>query len=179
MKGIVFTEFLEMVEAKFGYEMVDKILNESQLESNGAYTQVGTYSFGEMVQLITRLKHHTGIEVPVLLKAYGLYFFDFLKKNYPVFLNKEKSAFSFLNSIENHIHVEVKKLYPEAELPSFDVQTINPKQMEMVYRSERSMSAFAEGLIEKSLEYYKESGTISLEDISGDGKIVRFVICKN
>ena len=31
MKGIVFTEFLEMVELKFGLETVDKIIENSKL----------------------------------------------------------------------------------------------------------------------------------------------------
>jgi len=42
MKGIVFTEFLDLVEEKFGMEMVDKIITQSELESEGAYTAVGT-----------------------------------------------------------------------------------------------------------------------------------------
>ena len=36
MKGIVFTEFLEMVEEKYGYEVVDQIIEESKLPSGGA-----------------------------------------------------------------------------------------------------------------------------------------------
>ena len=55
MKGIVFTEFLELVEDKFGLEMVDKIISEAQLESNGTYTTIGTYSFSEMLQLLQNL----------------------------------------------------------------------------------------------------------------------------
>ena len=34
MKGIVFTEFLELVEDKFGLETVDEIINNSDLKSN-------------------------------------------------------------------------------------------------------------------------------------------------
>ena len=49
MKGIVFTEFLEMVETKFGLETVDNIIENSDLKSEGIYTSVGTYDFNEMV----------------------------------------------------------------------------------------------------------------------------------
>ena len=52
MKGIVFTEFLDLVESKFGLAMVDKIILQSQLESNGSYTSIGTYKFSEMLQLL-------------------------------------------------------------------------------------------------------------------------------
>lgn len=60
MKGIVFTEFLELVEDKFGLEMVDKIISSSELESGGIYTSVGTYSFSEMLQLLQHLSDNTG-----------------------------------------------------------------------------------------------------------------------
>ena len=42
MKGIIFTEFLDLVEEKFGLEMVDKIIEQSNLDSGGIYTSVGT-----------------------------------------------------------------------------------------------------------------------------------------
>ena len=55
MKGIIFTEFLEMVEEKFGYEVVDEIISKSELKSNGIYTSVGTYAREEMMVLVDHL----------------------------------------------------------------------------------------------------------------------------
>lgn len=49
MKGMIFTEFLEMVEEKFSMEMVDQILSESDLPSGGIYTSVGNYPHTEIV----------------------------------------------------------------------------------------------------------------------------------
>lgn len=43
MKGIVFTEFVDMVEAQFSADMVDDILDDAAPASGGAYTAVGTY----------------------------------------------------------------------------------------------------------------------------------------
>ena len=63
MKGIVFTEFLDLVEEKFGLEMVDDIINSSDLLSGGAYTSIGTYDFAEMHQLITHLSANTDIPI--------------------------------------------------------------------------------------------------------------------
>ncbi len=55
MKGIVFTEFLEMVEESFGFELADRIVVDSKLPSGAVYTAVGTYSHGEMLDLIHKL----------------------------------------------------------------------------------------------------------------------------
>ncbi|MFT4982342.1 MAG: hypothetical protein ACI9UR_002213, partial [Bacteroidia bacterium] len=41
MKGIVFTEFLELVEDKFGLEVVNQIIDGCELETDGVYTSVG------------------------------------------------------------------------------------------------------------------------------------------
>lgn len=42
MKGMVFTEFLEMVETKFSTDMVDSILNEANPASGGCL-YIGRY----------------------------------------------------------------------------------------------------------------------------------------
>ena len=43
MKGVVFTEFLEMVEQKFGMEMVNALIENNELSTDGVYSAVGTY----------------------------------------------------------------------------------------------------------------------------------------
>src|SRR5262245_35992633 len=52
MKGVVFTEFLEMVGAKFGEDMVDDVILACELPSGGAYTSVGTYDHQELFALV-------------------------------------------------------------------------------------------------------------------------------
>jgi hypothetical protein len=80
MKGIVFTEFLDLVEDKFGLEMVDKIINQSTLESKGIYTSIGTYSFSEMLQLLNHLSKNTNISIDNLLLVYAEHFFSVIIK---------------------------------------------------------------------------------------------------
>ncbi|MEO1262042.1 MAG: heme NO-binding domain-containing protein [Bacteroidota bacterium] len=178
MKGIVFEGFLQMVEENYGYKIVDQLLTENDLASGGIYTSVGTYDHREMVKLISTLGQKTGQNIPSLLKAFGLYFFGALKNGYPQFLEAAENAFDFLQSIENHIHVEVKKLYPDAELPSFKTKRIDPNTLEMIYQSERKMADFAEGLIEKSLEYYGENALVEKTNLDPDGSTVQFIISK-
>jgi hypothetical protein len=178
MKGIVFTEFLEMVEIKFGIETVDKIIHNSELETNGVYTSVGTYNFSEMVNLITNLSTETDINIPTLLHVYGLYFFDTLIKGHPNIFNYYKSAFSLLAGIEKHIHVHVRKIYPDAELPFFIVLYESDNKLILEYQSERAMYQFALGLMERTLEYYKESATIKKNLLNIDGTKVLFTLTK-
>lgn len=179
MKGIVFTEFLELVEDKFGLEMVDNIIANSNLESNGVYTAVGTYSFSEMLQLLQNLSDNTGISIDNLLLVYAEHFFGAIEDSYPGLLATYKDAIEMLSSIENHIHVEVKKIYPDAELPKFEVVEKTDKSLTMIYKSSRAMHHFGLGLMNKTFEHFNQTATIVLEKIKDDGTEVKFIINKN
>ncbi|MBJ2175406.1 heme NO-binding domain-containing protein [Aureibaculum sp. A20] len=179
MKGIVFTEFLDLVEDKFGLEMVDKIINESDLESNGAYTAVGTYSFSEMLQLLQHLSKNTGISIDDLLLVYAEHFFAVLADSYPGLIEKYNDPIEMLASIENHIHIEVRKIYPDAELPTFEILERTDNSLIMIYKSSRAMHYFGLGLMNKTFEHFNSSATIDLEKIKEDGTEVKFTIHKN
>lgn len=178
MKGIVFTEFLDLVEDKFGLEMVDRIISQSELESNGIYTAVGTYKFSEMLQLLQNLSTNTNIEIDDLLLVYAEHFFSVLEDSYAGLLSTYKDPIDMLASIENHIHVEVKKIYPDAELPTFLVESKTKNSLVMVYKSSRAMHHFGLGLMNKTFEHFNSKATILLEKIKEDGTEVKFIITK-
>ncbi|MCF2875161.1 MULTISPECIES: heme NO-binding domain-containing protein [Tenacibaculum] len=179
MKGIVFTEFLDLVESKFGLEMVDKIISQSELESGGAYTAIGTYRFSEMLQLLGNLSNNTGISTDNLLLVYGEHFFSVLEESYPGLLNTYTDPIELLASIENHIHVEVRKIYPKAELPTFIVEEKTKSSLILIYKSSRAMHHFGLGLMNKTFEYFNSTATIVLERTKKDGSEVKFIINKN
>jgi len=172
MKGIVFTEFLEMVEDKFGFDVVESVIEQSEdkLESKGVYTSVGTYSHHEIITLVVNLSKETNLEVPLLVHTFGKHLLGQFAKSHGAFFNEVNNTFDFLKSIDGHIHVEVKKLYPDAELPKFEAYHPNDdkNKLEMIYTSERSMGDLAAGLIEGSIEYFKEDISFTKENI-GDG----------
>jgi Haem-NO-binding len=178
MKGVIFTTFLEMVEDKFGYETVDTIIDNSDLPSGGVYTAVGTYSHHEIVNLVVELSKKTNIPIPTLLRVYGKHLFGILSTNYKMFVESSTNVFDFLANIENYIHVEVKKLYPDAELPRFETELVSDKQMMMMYYSDRKMADLAYGLMEGSIEYYKEAATIEMLPQNEEQSIVKFLITK-
>lgn len=178
MKGIVFTEFLEMVEKKFGYATVDAIIEESNLPSEGSYTSVGTYDYGEMVLLISNLSDKMNLPIPELLRSFGGYIFDTFLKSYPSFFERSENSFEFLESIDNHVHIEVKKLYPDAELPRFETNRVSDDTLEMIYSSTRKMGEFAIGLIEKTMAHYGEPMVMNSQILESDGSKIKFTITK-
>lgn len=178
MKGLVFREFLKMVEDEFGYETVDTIIEKSKVPSKGIYTSVGTYKAEEMFALVGQLSSEKGMPVDKLLFVFGKYLFTVFKRSYPQFFENKKNSFELLADVEGKIHVEVLKLYPEAELPTFDVEQISTSKMVMIYRSKRRMGDFAEGLIVACVEYFGEKASIEKENLEKDGSVVSFTITK-
>lgn len=175
MKGIIFSEFIELVEEKFGLEVLDRILNNPNLSNGGAYTAVGTYPHQEMFALIGSLSKNTGVSATDLLHAFGEHLFQTFLKNYSVFFTDVKHPFDLLEQIDSHIHIEVKKLYPDAELPSFETKKIE-NGMKMTYRSERKLSDLAVGLITAAANHYNTPLEIETKYLVEDGSVVEIFI---
>ncbi|MGB0429980.1 MAG: heme NO-binding domain-containing protein [Bacteroidia bacterium] len=176
MKGIVFTEFFELVEDKFGYKMVDQVIESSNLPNNGSYTAVGTYPFNELATMLQNLSKHSGVSANDLLVAFGHHLFNTFYQGYSHFFAGIDNAFQFLSGIENYIHTEVRKLYPDAELPTIDTEKRGDKIMLLHYKSTRRLSKLAYGLIEKTLEHYKHKATITEKQMDKNGEHVLFTI---
>ena len=177
MKGVVFTEFLEMVEERFSDEMADRIIEDSDLSSQGAYTSLGTYDHQELIQLVVNLSGQTGISVPELVQAFGEHLFQRFVQSFPQFFENTHHTFDFLKNLEGYIHMEVRKLYPDAELPQFTYDIPKPDTLVMNYRSSRPFGDLAEGLIRGCIEHFGNRIEMVRENLSAEARTnVRFVL---
>jgi len=176
MKGVVFTEFIELVEEKFGYGMVDDLILETNPASGGIYTTVGTYPFSELANMLFLLSKKTQISPHDLLVAFGHHLFKVFNNHYSNFFQGISSGFEFLATINDVIHVEVLKLYSDAELPKITTEMFGEKKMILTYKSSRSLSSLALGLIEKTFEHYKTPANINVNILDEKGENVQFII---
>ncbi|TWT89475.1 heme NO-binding domain-containing protein [Stieleria varia] len=156
MKGIVFTELIEMVEADLGIEIADRMIQSADTQNDGAYTAVGTYDHAELIRLVIALSQETGVPVPDLVRAFGRHLFSRFNTLYPQFFQGVESALDFLPLIETYIHVEVRKLYPDAELPSFECEKTSDGVLTMTYQSSRPFADLAEGLILACVDHFDD-----------------------
>lgn len=177
MKGIVFTEFLELIEQRFGLEIADRVLESTPLASGGIYTAVGSYPHEELVAMAQCLAAATGEAPADLLRTFGAHLFGRFAALYPAFFQGVDDGLEFLCRVEDHIHVEVRKLYPDAELPGFEYQHEDGRTT-ILYRSRRHFGDLAEGLIRACLEHFATPCHIERTDLEhrDDGADVRFVL---
>ena len=175
MKGIILAEFVEYIEQQLGDVTAQKIIDESGVESEGAYSRVGMYDYQELIELLTQAVAETETEAEVLLEGFSEHLFKMFKRDYSVFFNGVESAGEMLSQIDNHIHVEVKKLYPDAELPSFDYVQEGTK-MTLSYSSPRPLASVARALVGACLKYFGDKEQLVSTDIALDQKSATFEI---
>ncbi len=179
MKGFVFTEFLGFVEEALGEDMVDDLIDATDLESGGAYTAVGNYPATEIFALVTTLTRLTGQQVPELLNAFGHHLIGRLRRPFASMFDIGGGVISFLEGIEDKIHFEVRKLYPDAELPTFRIIERSDDSIVMEYRSCRPLAHLALGMIRGASEIFEEPLSIAHTTGADDqGTFVTFTITR-
>jgi Haem-NO-binding len=161
---------LDMASDKFGDELLDSVIDGLDLPSGCAYTSVGTYDYQEIVALTASISAKTQMPVPDLLRGFGKHLFGRFADLYPALFEGIEGSFNFLEAIEKYIHVEVRKLYPDAELPSFDYSRPSEDCLVMTYHSCRPLGDLCRGLMEGCLAHFDDDVTLEQIDKSTNGQ---------
>jgi hypothetical protein len=146
VKGLVFTTFYDFFDARFGADMLEDVIDDAGLPHGGAYTSVGTYPFDEMVALMTAGVKHSGCPMPEMMQQFGEFCFAAWVQKFPA-LFADRDLFDVLSNIDHFHEHEVRKLYPDAELPSFKVVDRSADHIMLDYRSCKPLADLAVGVI--------------------------------
>ncbi|MCW8090957.1 heme NO-binding domain-containing protein [Alteromonas sp. ASW11-130] len=155
MLGIVFTSLIDMLEEKVSPDFADDVLEEAALENEGAFTSVGYYSFSEMQKLVNVLVEKTDTPANKLLYDFGYYLFGKLALTHSQVLAGRHNILDVLNCLDDDIHVQVSKLYPDADLPQFSVLTRTETSIALKYHSTRELYTLAEGLMDGAADHFE------------------------
>lgn len=179
MKGVVFSEFIDLVEGQFSPAVADAMISAAGCASGGAYTAVGTYDHQELVRMVLALAEISDTPVAQLLRRFGRHLAGRFAQIYPAFFQGQPTLFDFLASVDAHIHVEVRKLYADAELPGFDVLARSDAGMTLAYRSSRHLADLAVGLVEGAACWYGDEVAVELRPQVGGPLhlVIRRVVC--
>lgn len=178
MKGLVFTTFYEHCVQSFGEDMLDDIIEDSGVPCDGAYTSIGTYPFEQMVDLITAMCRLTGKSMPEALYDFGRFCFSKWVDYSPDFFSG-RSLFDVLASVDDFHEREVRKLYPDAELPSFKVMARTDDLLTLRYDSCKPLANLAAGVIAGASDHLVSPVTIThFAERDAGGDYVRFEIAR-
>jgi len=175
VKGMMFTELVELVEEKFGFDVVDQMFAKAGVD--GAYTQVGNYSADEMVALVTALSEILGESPETLQEVFGRYLFHRIAALYPGLAQQFATSLDLIEHVEGVIHPNVKKLYPDAQLPTFGVLKREPGQLVVDYDSQNPFIGLCKGLMLGAGDFYDETLLIQYQLLSDvDFGVARFTV---
>ena len=104
-----------------------------------------------------------------MVQAFGKHLFPKLAKSHPKIVGDTASLFDFLEGIETHIHREVRKLYPDAELPAFETNRPSDGHLVMTYNSQRPFADLAFGMISGAAQFFEKKILIERKDIANKG----------
>lgn len=155
MKGIIFNLLEQVVAREFGEQTWESLLDTAGV--TGAYTSVGSYPHEELLALVGAASAATGRPADDLVRWFGREALPLLYERYPGFFDAHTGTRSFLLTLNDVIHPEVRKLFPGAYAPSFTVDDSDPESVSLAYESHRGLCAFAEGLIEGAADHYGET----------------------
>lgn len=176
MKGLVFTTFYAHCEQRYGADLLDDVIEDADLPNKGAYTSVGTYPFEEMVALVSALARRTGTPLPAILDDFGRFCFTTWVTYVPAHF-EGKNLFDILAGVDEFHECEVRKLYPDAELPSFEVESRDQRTLVLNYYSCKPLADLAAGVIKGAADHLGEHVALSHWPAgSGANAHVRFEI---
>lgn len=159
MKGVIFNLFEQVVGDEFGEDAWDTLLDKADV--SGVYTSVGSYPHEELVALVGAASDLTGRSTDDLVRWFGRTSMPLLYERYPVFFDGHQGTRSFLLTLNDVIHPEVRKLFPGAYAPTFDVSTdAGADVVALSYESHRGLCLFAEGLIEGAATHFGETAVV-------------------
>jgi hypothetical protein len=161
MKGVVFTEYMEFIEEQFGFDTVDEMIEKSGV--SGVYTQAGNYEFSELFAMVSALAEITSKPLGFLVEAFAKNLFPKLVTIYPKPVQNYNNTFDFIAHVDDVVHPEVKKLYPDTELPEFKLVSRTENELVTIYISAKPLMDLARGLMIGCATHYKEELDVQYE----------------
>ena len=160
MKGIVFNAAEKAVTSLLGADVWDDLLDAAG--SDGVYTALGSYPDDELLAIVMAASEATGHHPADVQRLVGRHALEHLVSAAPDLVDTNGCVFDFLASVHEIIHIEVKKLSPDATPPDLIPERLSPELLQLTYRSERGLSALAEGLILGAGDLFEQPLAVSV-----------------
>ncbi len=170
MKGIIFNLLENLVIDKFGDEIMEEIFEEAEFSVDAPpFIATETYPVSDLVAIVALLSEKSNIPIDDLIYEFGKYMFPNLADKYPVFFKDVDSPLEFLKNVNDIIHVEVRKIFTEANPPIVKIEDINQNKATLHYSSERKLCRLLEGLLDGVAIHFGKKITYNHKQCMKDG----------
>jgi len=174
MKGEIFNLLEAFIVERFGDVAFERILERARgkLTTRETFVGPGTYPDQDFMTLFMAATREAGISAGVAQFEFGRFCFPRLMNKLPKdMIDRAASARDLLKSIHAVIHVEVRKIYRDAEPPNFTYAEPDEKTLVMTYRSRRGLFDLVEGLMTGCGEHYDCPIRIARRVLPSEGEL--------
>lgn len=159
MKGVIFNLLEEAIVLEHGVDTWTDLIDAANVD--GAFTSLGSYPDETMLAIVDTAATAMEVSPADVLRWFGKAAMPLLAERYGVFFEGHRGARSFILSVNEIIHPEVRKLYSGAGCPHFQFSTAPEGDLIVGYQSPRRLCALAEGFIRGAAAHYGERVTVS------------------
>ena len=155
MKGVIFNILEDFVSEGWGEDAYEDIIGSCVLETKGAFIGPATYPDSDLVSIVVKASEKIAVSVPEVVRSFGRFLFPRLAATYPVFLNGHVHPSTFLKTVNDVIHVEIRKLFPEADPPAIRWSEPEAGRLVLTYASKRRLCALMSGLLDGAAAWFR------------------------
>jgi hypothetical protein len=167
MKGIVFNLLEDAVSRDQGADAWCDLIDAAGV--SGIYTSLGSYPDEELLALVNTSAALAGSAPADVLRWFGRAAMPMLALRYGELFAGHGSARSFVLSVNDIIHPEVRKLYSGAGCPNFHFRDDEDGRLLVTYRSPRGLCRLAHGFIEGASDHFGQTATLEHLSCMHDG----------
>jgi Haem-NO-binding len=158
MKGIILNLLEEAVSQEFGADAWCDMVDVSGV--SGVYTSLGSYPDEEVLALVDVASAALQMPVGDVLRWFGERTIPILATRFGALFSGHTTARSFVLSVNDIIHPEVRKLYTGAGCPHFHFTDSDDGRLIIGYQSPRRLCMLAEGFVLGASTHYGETAEI-------------------
>ena len=167
MKGVILNLLEEAVTAEHGEAAWPDLIELAGV--SGVYTSLGSYPDEDVYALVAAAS--TALQTPPeeILRWFGRRAIPLLAQRYGIFFENHTTARSFVLSVNEIIHPEVRKLYSGAGCPHFHFSDNDDGRLIIGYQSPRLMCQLLHGFVEGTTAYFRETAELEHLQCMQDG----------
>ncbi len=161
MKGIVFNLLEEVITADLGADAWFELIEISGV--GGVYTSVGSYPDEDLFALVEMASRGLQLSPDEMLRNFGRKAMPLLAERYGALFDGHSGSRTFILSVNDIIHPEVRKLYSGAACPHFHFQQGSEGRLVVGYRSPRNLCQLAHGFVHGAADHFGETIEVTHE----------------
>ncbi|GAA4855459.1 heme NO-binding domain-containing protein [Luteimonas vadosa] len=154
MKGVVLELLGRCARDAFGEQAWQRAIAQAGLAE--PFDQQRTYPDAEFNALVAAVATERGIGIDDAQRWFGESAVAHFHAMAPHLFDQHQDSWSFLLTLNDIIHPQVRRDFPGASAPDFGFDANEAGELVMTYHSQRRMCAFAEGLILASMRHYDD-----------------------